>query len=134
MSEAAPQLFQFLLQQCYYFRNYFSCCVLQFAKVQFGRHVMQHHNNVLSDYLHEQLLSLSWNEFQQAMAKAQSVDDMHYAHANYLNSMICRLVFGWILLNYYLSLKLFFSYRYFLVDFKNSFRTHFCPKALTRWC
>ena len=71
-------------------RLFDTACSPQFAKVQFGRHIMQHNSNVLSDYLHEQLLSLSWNEFKQAMDKARSVDDMHFAHANYLNTMICR--------------------------------------------
>ena len=53
---------------------------------------MQHLVNVMSDYVQDQLLNVSHLEFEKSFEKANSVDDMSNAHAEYLNNMLSRQV------------------------------------------
>ncbi|XP_063725886.1 gamma-tubulin complex component 6-like isoform X2 [Symsagittifera roscoffensis] len=62
----------------------------QFSKLQYSRHLMQHLVNVMSDYVQDQLLNVSHLEFEKSFEKANSVDDMSNAHAEYLNNMLSR--------------------------------------------
>ncbi|XP_065674237.1 gamma-tubulin complex component 6 isoform X2 [Hydra vulgaris] len=63
----------------------------ELRQLQLFRHEMQHFVNNLERYIVNQILHVSWREFQQDLRqKVHSLDDLHKCHVNYLNRIIFR--------------------------------------------
>ncbi|XP_077976999.1 gamma-tubulin complex component 6-like [Glandiceps talaboti] len=63
----------------------------QFRQLQLFRHEMQHFVHVIHGYMANQVVHVSWEEFQQELkGKVNNLDDLRYCHAEYLNKAIFR--------------------------------------------
>ncbi|XP_070558136.1 gamma-tubulin complex component 6-like [Ptychodera flava] len=63
----------------------------QFRQLQLFRHEMQHFVHVLQGYMANQVVHVSWEEFQQHLKEnVHNLDDLHRCHAEYLNKAVFR--------------------------------------------
>ncbi|XP_077870615.1 LOW QUALITY PROTEIN: gamma-tubulin complex component 6-like [Saccoglossus kowalevskii] len=63
----------------------------QFRHLQLFRHEMQHFVHVMQGYMSNQVVHVSWLEFQQQLKeKVHNLDDLHHCHAEYLNKAVFR--------------------------------------------
>ncbi|XP_022099325.1 gamma-tubulin complex component 6-like isoform X2 [Acanthaster planci] len=63
----------------------------QFRQLQLFRHEMQHFVNVMQGYVANQVIHVSWEEFQrQLKTEVYNLDDLHQKHAEYLNKAVFR--------------------------------------------
>lgn len=63
---------------------------LQFRQLQLYRHEMQHFVKVIQGYLANQILHVTWCEFRNNLSTVVNLDDIHRAHAEYLNKALFR--------------------------------------------
>ena len=56
------------------------------------RHEMQHFVRMIQEYASNQVINVTWHEFQQNLANVGTLDDLHRCHGDYLNKCISRLV------------------------------------------
>ncbi|XP_069085737.1 gamma-tubulin complex component 6 [Pleurodeles waltl] len=63
---------------------------LQFRQLQLYRHEMQHFVKVIQGYLANQILHVTWCEFRNNLSTVVNLDDIHKAHAEYLNKALFR--------------------------------------------
>ncbi|RMX47184.1 hypothetical protein pdam_00022257 [Pocillopora damicornis] len=56
----------------------------------FLRHEMQHFVHNLEGYLSNQILNVTWSEFQEGLLNVRSLDDLHYQPTEYLRQAIFR--------------------------------------------
>ncbi|XP_065066356.1 gamma-tubulin complex component 6-like isoform X2 [Rhopilema esculentum] len=63
----------------------------QLRQLQLSRHEMQHFVNNVERYLVNQIIHISWQEFQDDLKNnVHNVDDLHKSHVGYLNRIIFR--------------------------------------------
>lgn len=62
----------------------------QLRQLQLFRHEMQHFVHNLESYLSNQILNVTWSEFQEGLLNVTSLDDLHNQHAEYLRKAIFR--------------------------------------------
>ncbi|XP_071784564.1 gamma-tubulin complex component 6-like [Asterias amurensis] len=63
----------------------------QFRQLQLFRHEMQHFVNVMQGYVVNQIIHVTWEEFQrQLKTEVHNLDDLHQKHADYLNKAVFR--------------------------------------------
>jgi len=63
----------------------------QIRKLHLFRHEMQHFVNNIERYLVNQIIHISWQEFQSDLkTNVHNIDDLHKYHVNYLNRIIFR--------------------------------------------
>ncbi|XP_068759529.1 gamma-tubulin complex component 6-like isoform X2 [Montipora capricornis] len=62
----------------------------QLRQLQLFRHEMQHFVHNLEGYLSNQILNVTWSEFQEGLVNVSSLDDLHNQHAEYLRKAIFR--------------------------------------------
>lgn len=63
----------------------------QFHQVQTFQHIMREFVRALQDYFVNQVLHLSWTEFQKALnSNVHNLDDLHHVHMDFLNMSIKR--------------------------------------------
>ncbi len=53
---------------------------------------MQHFVKVMQEYIANQIIHVTWREFQDELQQVQTLDDLHKCHAEYLNKCILRSV------------------------------------------
>lgn len=59
--------------------------------ISFPRHIMREFVRALQDYFVNQVLHLSWTEFQKALSSnVHNLDDLHHVHMDFLNMSIKR--------------------------------------------
>jgi len=67
----------------------------QFTEVKIMTYEMEHFLNALQNYIHNQIVNLSWHEFQEKLDKdVKSLDNLREAHLNYLNNALLRCFFS----------------------------------------
>ncbi|PFX29663.1 Gamma-tubulin complex component 6 [Stylophora pistillata] len=62
----------------------------QLRQLQLFRHEMQHFVHNLEGYLSNQILNVTWSEFQEGLLNVRSLDDLHNQHSDYLRKAIFR--------------------------------------------
>lgn len=62
----------------------------QLRQLQLFRHEMQHFVNNLERYTVNQIIHVSWQEFQESLSKVNDLDDLHRCHTAYLKKIIFR--------------------------------------------
>ncbi|XP_072026264.1 gamma-tubulin complex component 6-like [Amphiura filiformis] len=63
----------------------------QFRQLQLFRHEMQHFVSVMQGYVVNQVIYVTWGEFQQELkTNVHNLDDLHQKHAEYLNKAVFR--------------------------------------------
>lgn len=63
----------------------------QFRQLHLYRQEMQHFVKVMQSYISHQIVDVTWQEFQQALAKdVHNLDDLHNVHCQYLDNAIFR--------------------------------------------
>jgi len=67
----------------------------QLRQLQLFRHEMQHFVNVLHEYIANEVVMVSWHEFETDLGRhLAGLDDLHQRHIDYLRK--CRFRFEWI--------------------------------------
>ncbi len=54
------------------------------------RQEMQHFVKVMQGYIANQIIDVTWREFQDDLNKVQTLDELHHCHAEYLNKCVLR--------------------------------------------
>ncbi|CAH1784421.1 unnamed protein product [Owenia fusiformis] len=63
----------------------------ELRQLQLYRHEMQHFVKVMQGYIANQIIHVTWQEFQTELAdNMHNVDDLHHKHADYLNKAVFR--------------------------------------------
>ncbi len=62
----------------------------QFRQLQLYRQEMQHFVKVMQGYIANQIIDVTWREFQDDLNKVQTLDELHHCHAEYLNKCVLR--------------------------------------------
>lgn len=62
----------------------------QLRQLQLFRHEMQHFVHNLEGYLSNQILNVTWSEFQEGLLNVRSLDNLHNQHTDYLRKAIFR--------------------------------------------
>lgn len=64
---------------------------MQIRQLQIYRHEFQHFVNIMHGYISNQLLGLTWEEFQVDLAQhAESLDDVTAAHNKFIDTALFR--------------------------------------------
>lgn len=63
---------------------------VQFRQLQLFKHEMQHFVKVIQGYIANQILHVTWCEFQARLAVVGDLEDIQRAHAEYLHKAVFR--------------------------------------------
>ena len=63
---------------------------VQFRQLQLFKHEMQHFVKVTQGYIANQILHVSWCEFQARLASVGDLEEIQRAHAEYLHKAVFR--------------------------------------------